>query len=149
MLLSFFQYNRWANSLIINELVNFERIEKIEHLFSHILNAHRIWNSRAVGESPFVLPFDLVGKTLWDKIDHDNYLDSIKILSKVQHGTEVAYHNTQKEHFNILLEDLFLHIINHSTHHRGQIVSLIRESGHVPPVTDFIAWQRAGKPVIE
>ena len=35
------------------------------------------------------------------------------------------------------LAHLIQHTVNHSTHHRGQVVSLLRQLGHTPPNTGF------------
>ncbi len=32
------------------------------------------------------------------------------------------------------------HILNHSTYHRGQVVSLLRQLGHTPPSTDYLLF---------
>jgi uncharacterized damage-inducible protein DinB len=39
-----------------------------------------------------------------------------------------------------------VHLINHSTYHRGQIASLLRQMGYAPPWTDLGLWflERAG-----
>ncbi len=33
-----------------------------------------------------------------------------------------------------------VHLVNHSTYHRGQVVSLLRQLGYAPPSTDLIAF---------
>jgi uncharacterized damage-inducible protein DinB len=37
------------------------------------------------------------------------------------------------------------HILNHSTYHRGQVVSLLRQVGHTPPSTDYLLFVFARK----
>jgi uncharacterized damage-inducible protein DinB len=39
--------------------------------------------------------------------------------------------------------DAIHHCMNHSTYHRGQIVTIARSLGIIdPPSTDFMAWKR-------
>ena len=38
------------------------------------------------------------------------------------------------------LGESILHVVLHSTYHRGQVATRIREVGGEPPLTDFIAW---------
>jgi len=38
------------------------------------------------------------------------------------------------------LWQVLLHLVNHSTYHRGQVVSLLRQMGYPPPGTDLSAW---------
>ena len=44
------------------------------------------------------------------------------------------------------LGETILQVTAHSTYHRGQINSRLRELGNDPPLTDFIAWVWLGKP---
>ncbi|HEX8984059.1 MAG TPA: DinB family protein [Bryobacteraceae bacterium] len=37
---------------------------------------------------------------------------------------------------------LVLHIVNHGTHHRGQVSGFLRAMGHTPPKLDLIAFYR-------
>lgn len=41
------------------------------------------------------------------------------------------------------LGDLFRHVVNHSTYHRGQVATQLRQLGQAPPGTDLIAFLRA------
>jgi uncharacterized damage-inducible protein DinB len=38
------------------------------------------------------------------------------------------------------LGELVQHALNHSTFHRGQVVLLLRQMGHVPPPTDYAEY---------
>ena len=149
LLQSYFQYTRWANNLIINRLSEIKRIEKIEYLFSHMLNTHRIWNARALGEQASVLPFDSIGRLGWNDVDAQNLAISIEILDAKKPEEAIIYLDTNGTEFQTTVQDIFLHLGNHHTHHRGMIVNMIREAGHVPPTTDYVAWERAGKPIVE
>lgn len=42
---------------------------------------------------------------------------------------------------NVLWE-ILMHIVQHGTYHRGQIALLVRDSGGVPPSTDFSTYLR-------
>jgi uncharacterized damage-inducible protein DinB len=44
------------------------------------------------------------------------------------------------------LGETLLQLPLHSTYHRGQVNTRIRELGGTPPLVDFIAWVWAGKP---
>lgn len=44
------------------------------------------------------------------------------------------------------LAETMLQVTSHSSHHRGQINTRVRELGEAPPLTDFIAWVWLGKP---
>ena len=44
------------------------------------------------------------------------------------------------------LHETLLQVAMHSTYHRGQVNTRLRELGGEPPLTDFIAWIWSGKP---
>ncbi len=62
-------------------------------------------------------------------------------------GHVVQYRSLKKELFKTPVGDVLTHVFNHSTYHRGQLVTLLRQAGVSRiPGTDYIAWQRsAGK----
>jgi uncharacterized damage-inducible protein DinB len=45
--------------------------------------------------------------------------------------------------------ETLLQVAMHSTHHRGQVNTRLREVGGEPPLTDFIVWVWSGKPAPE
>jgi len=56
----------------------------------------------------------------------------------------VAYKNSKGEAYDSLVRDILTHVFMHSTYHRGQIASDMRQAGHVPAYTDFIHGVRQG-----
>jgi uncharacterized damage-inducible protein DinB len=46
----------------------------------------------------------------------------------------------------VTLGESLLQVLLHSTYHRGQIATRIRELGGEPPLTDFIAWAWKERP---
>ncbi len=47
------------------------------------------------------------------------------------------------------LAETILQITSHTTYHRAQVNTRLRELGAEPPLTDFIAWVWMGKPAAE
>lgn len=56
---------------------------------------------------------------------------------------EFIYYNSKKEKFKQATYQVLLHMFNHATYHRGQMVTMLRqlEVGNIP-TTDFIVWSR-------
>ena len=54
-----------------------------------------------------------------------------------------AYRNTKKEEFKQPVFEMLLHLYNHGTYHRGQLVTMLRQLGADKiPATDFIGFAR-------
>lgn len=47
------------------------------------------------------------------------------------------------------LAETAFQVTSHSTYHRGQVNTRMRELGGEPPLVDFIAWVWFGKPAAE
>jgi uncharacterized damage-inducible protein DinB len=54
----------------------------------------------------------------------------------------MEYFDLQGRQWAQPLWQILLHVVNHSTHHRGQISGFLRALGKTPPPLDFIAFVR-------
>jgi uncharacterized damage-inducible protein DinB len=56
------------------------------------------------------------------------------------------YYNRKKEHFKMPIYQMLHHVFNHSTYHRGQLVTMLRQLGvEKLPSTDFSTWTMGKK----
>lgn len=139
-----FEYNHHTNQklwAIFNENPN-KTSEKSMKLYSHILNAHHIWNSRinAVQATYEVWKLHPIQNCM--DIDKANYENSLLILDKFDLNEIMNYKTTNGLAFNNSIRDTLFHVINHSTYHRGQIASDFRQNGLEPLVSDYIFYKR-------
>jgi len=74
---------------------------------------------------------------------------SLQWLAWVQKSNEPAlmhefiYRNSKKQQFKQPVYEMLLHLFNHATYHRGQLVTILRQLGVTTiPNTDFIAFSR-------
>ena len=144
LFISQFEYNHSLNQKL-NELflINADRIsEQSVKLFSHILNAHHIWNSRIEQRQPTVGVWDITPMYTWQEMDRKNYEDSLIILSTHNLEAEISYRTSGGEPFTSYVKDILFHIINHSTHHRAQIAMEFRNAAIEPLVSDYIFYKR-------
>ncbi|HUP48779.1 MAG TPA: DinB family protein [Thermoanaerobaculia bacterium] len=42
--------------------------------------------------------------------------------------------------------DVLFHVVNHSNYHRGQLITMLRQVGAIPPGTDLIVYRRESPP---
>ena len=79
-----------------------------------------------------------------DALD-DAALDRAVILPWAAHLTE----RFGRHPLPTTMRETMLQVPMHSTYHRGQINTRLRELGAEPPLTDYIAWLWMGKPAAE
>lgn len=139
-----FDYNHHMNMKILAFISDaFDIIpEKSIQLFSHILNAHHIWNCRIHSETPQFGVWDPQTLITMSTTNMHNYEISLKIIQEMDINQTVVYKNTQGQEYENTIRDILFHVINHGTYHRGQIATDFRKNGLEPLATDYIFWKR-------
>lgn len=117
--------------------------EKSIALFSHILNAHHIWNARIWQRKSEFEVWQVHDVKAWVDIHYENQRSSFEITSNTDDFEKrIDYENSKGRLFTNTVQDMLFHIINHSAHHRGQIAMDFRSKDIEPPVTDYIFYKR-------
>ena len=139
-----FEYTHHCNRLVIDVLCKNPEIytEKISLLTSHTLNAHHIWNHRLFGVNPALSVWQLLEINNLHTINNENFEHTNELLQKKKLTEAINYTNSKGQSFTNTAEEIFFHIINHSTYHRGQLVSQLKTQGVEPIVTDYIFYKR-------
>lgn len=142
--LELFAYGHHYNQQLADILIASEEsvTEKPVSLYSHILNAHHIWNNRIAGHTPLFGVWELHSIRDFKEIDRANYNFSVSLLNSRELDEEMHYRNTKGLEFTNGIRDILFHIINHSTYHRGQIATEFRKTGIEPLATDYIWYKR-------
>jgi uncharacterized damage-inducible protein DinB len=139
-----FEYNNHFNQKLADVFSESpdKTSEKAIKLFNHLLNAHQIWNNRIQPkQTPFGV-WELNAVQDLKNIDASNYEQTLFILDNFDLNTPIKYTNSKGDTFSNSIQDIYFHVINHSTHHRGQIASEFRQYGLNPLVTDYIFYKR-------
>lgn len=129
-------YDDESNRQLIIRLEEYEDLISpyITRQFSHILNVHHIWISRLLNRNPESSDWDLLPFSSWEKFAALNHLQTKEFLRF--HSIQEICHYTSSEGIKNSKQaaDILLHIFNHSTHHRAQIIREMSEKG-IPPST--------------
>jgi uncharacterized damage-inducible protein DinB len=138
-------YTLWANTRIMDALVGRCNGEAVR-LVNHIIGAQDEWLSRLDVEfnRRWAL-FDLRSLPECRKGNAHSVAGWLDYLSRIDDAAldvEVGYQNSAGIPYKNLRRDIIAHVLNHSTHHRAQIATLIRQSGGTPPATDYIFYLR-------
>lgn len=139
-----FDYNFYCNKKLIEECNKLGNVpEKSISLFSHVLNAHHIWNARIIGKPPEYKVWQVHAIKDWGDIHYENQRSSFEITTNADDfEVRIDYENTEGRLFTNTLQDILFHIINHSTHHRSQISMDFRGNDLEPIPLDFIFYKR-------
>ncbi len=139
-----FDYNFYCNKTLIQEFDKMKKVpEQSATFFNHILNAHHIWNHRLLQKEHGFDPWHEHQMSAWEDIHYDNQRTSFEIITNTDDfETRIDYETTKGQLFINDLKDILFHIINHSTHHRGQIATDLRKNNIVPQELDFIFYKR-------
>lgn len=138
-----FAYHRHFNQEVIGVLMENQEVisARTIPLYSHVINAHQIWNSRILGGESFGVN-DVHSLEECARYDQSNYLNSLKVLDSRDLNERIAYQNSKGGSYENTIQEMLFQVVNHTTHHRGQIISDLRQSGIAPPVTDYIWYKR-------
>jgi len=139
-LIELFDYNKAMNDQFIEEKK--DGPEESKRLFSHILNAHNIWNARIKEIGATLTPWEVHDTNAWHLMNEMNHRLTSEILMNRGLSEQLVYQNTKGVQFENKLSDILFHILNHGTHHRAQIMLALRQDGQDPLITDYIFYKR-------
>jgi uncharacterized damage-inducible protein DinB len=144
-------YTRWATERLLQAVSeiptdhlthDFKTSERtIVSTLAHNFGADRIWLQRVTGGSPttFLTDDERQIATLqreWPVI-FDAWPGVLGEPDRV-----VAYRDMSGNPYSSPLWQIVLHVVNHGTHHRGQVSGFLRSLGHTPPQLDLIRYYR-------
>ncbi len=142
-----FNYDQYANSLILQCILELNAPEKQVQLMAHLLATQQVWLNRCKG-----LP--VANGVIWPdwKIEtfasiipknHLDWIDFIDQQKPEDFNKIISYQNSKGERFQNQLSDIMAHVINHGTHHRAQIGQHLKLAGLKQlPVTDYVFYLR-------
>jgi uncharacterized damage-inducible protein DinB len=142
-----FQYDRWGNQSALASLNSVAgSIEKPLKVFSHVIGAQRVWRARFVNSSPpDVKPWPALTleecQAALDEV-YASWVELLGGLTEERLGQDLVYRTTQGVEFKTPIRDVLIHLLMHSTYHRGQVAAAVRESGGKPALTDYVVYVR-------
>jgi uncharacterized damage-inducible protein DinB len=150
-----FVYSEWANALVLDAAARLSGEEftrglgnsfpSVRDTLVHLLFAEWVWLRRWRGESPRVVldpaefpDVERVRARLAEVARERAEL--IDGLGDADLEAVVAYVNAKGEEWRYPLGRMMQHVVNHSTYHRGQIVTMLRQLGAGAPSTDLLYY---------
>ena len=150
-----YDFNRWANGRVLEaaEKLTPEQFTKdlrnsfpsVRDTLVHIMGAEWIWLERWKGNSPKALlgatefPTVLSIKKRWEEIERDQ-MKFITAVTDESLKKVVGYTNLKGDPYRYPMWQMLQHLVNHSTYHRGQITTMLRQLGAKPLATDLLVF---------
>jgi uncharacterized damage-inducible protein DinB len=155
-----FDYNSWATARMFSaaEALTAEQLAaplvssfpSLMATLSHIVVTEWVWLQRWLGVSPTAPPAWAAEPSLRELKTQLAAVEAERAAflaerTEADLSEVVSYRGIDGQAFALPLGELIRHVVNHSTYHRGQLVTLLRQLGHTPPSTDFTRYLRETK----
>ena len=150
-----FDYSEWANAQVLDAAARLSAEEftralgnsfpSVRDTLVHLLFAEWVWLRRWRGESPRVVldPAEFADaesvRARLAEVARDR-AELLAGLGDADLDRVVAYVNAKGEEWRYPLGRMMQHVINHSTYHRGQVVTMLRQLGATAPSTDLLYY---------
>jgi uncharacterized damage-inducible protein DinB len=109
----------------------------------HTVGGEWVWLMRWKGTSPTAFPAS-DGITnqpailrVWSEVDAEREV-WLQTLTEASLDTMISYRSFAGVDFTFPLWQMMRHLVNHSSYHRGQVATMLRQLGHKPLSTDLI-----------
>jgi uncharacterized damage-inducible protein DinB len=154
-------YNKWANKRILEVITPMTQEQVMQDMGSsfpslyktvlHMADAESIWWQRVHLAEHVEVLFDRYTGTMdelatkWMDIS-SKWEEWVKQSKEVALGHVFAYQNSRREQFKQPVYQVLMHLFNHQSYHRGQLVTMLRQlKVEKIPSTDLILFMRQGK----
>lgn len=149
-------YSAWASNRLLEaaSLLSHEELTRdfqtadknVVSTLAHAFAADRIWLARIQGNPPaaFIGDTDRQLGTLqseWPALQQ-RWKQWAAPLTDQDVLAKISYKDLKGNPYTTPLWQIMLHVVNHATHHRGQVAGFLRSMGRTPPPLDLIAFYR-------
>ncbi len=123
----------------------------LKGMLAHIYGADRVWFERWKGGSPARLYGDADFASLaelrkaWDALEAEQKA-FVTSLGTADLKKTHDYKATNGKPFSQPLWQMLQHVVNHATHHRSEIATMLTMTSGSPPGTDMTIFYRQPKP---
>ena len=149
-------YSAWASNRMLEAAskLNEEELSRdfntsdktVAGTLAHAFAADRVWLGRIQGNPPasFIDDNDRrldVLRQEWPALQQ-RWKQWAAPLADRDVLPKISYKDLKGNPYQTPLWQIMLHVVNHATHHRGQVSGFLRAMGHTPPPLDLIAFYR-------
>ena len=160
LLVSFTHYEYWANERLLQVIMELTEEQQQQEIISsfpsvhktflHIWDASTIWWQRLQKAEEIIVPslsfhpsLEDVEKGLLNQ--NRDWIAWVKDVSEEELESILPYKSMKGDSYAQPVKEIVLHLNNHGTYHRGQLVTMLRQLGVTKiPQVDYILFSRSG-----
>jgi uncharacterized damage-inducible protein DinB len=153
-----YDYHCWANrrlfevasalgpEAVTRDMGKHWSVPTLKGMLAHVYGADAIWLTRWKGASPTRIPGDADFPALgdlrpkWDALEAEQRA-FVEGLTEADLARPVTYRNTEGAQFTVALGPLLQHVVNHATHHRSELATMITLVSGSPPDTGINTYR--------
>jgi len=150
-----YAYNSWATHRAFDaaQSLSPEQLERdlgnsfasLKATFTHLVGAEWIWLERWQGRWPAELPqvaefsdFEALRQKLEEvRSERERWLS---VLREDDLSKDLRYRNLRGQFYSYPLWQQLAHVVNHSTYHRGQVATMLRQLGAAAASSDLLLY---------
>ena len=149
-------YQQWANDRLFAALGSLDPaqlsspqglfFDSIHHTTDHIMQVGRLWCARLRGE-PYQADFKRILYPDWNQLIEMTQSQSAELSLLLEacdetfFGERLAFTSSNGQAREMWVRDVLTHMMNHQTHHRGQISAVITRLGGTAPERDYFYYK--------
>jgi uncharacterized damage-inducible protein DinB len=146
------RYSAWASQRLIDAAFDLDAEllhrdvgvpnKSLHGTLAHVLMADRVWFARVTGvvlANPREQTEPI--ETEWPRV-LGQWQSLAEAWTDADLASVVSYKDMQGNPYETPLVQIVMHVVNHATLHRGQVMAMFRQLGVAPPPTDLIFFYR-------
>jgi uncharacterized damage-inducible protein DinB len=143
------RYSAWASRRVLDAVIALPEEQRGRNMGSshggllgtlnHILFGDRIWIARILDTT--IEPSGEPIEVEWTAVQKrwDDWASSVTDDDLARRIDYKDFHGAARQS---AASEIVMHVVNHATLHRGQVMSMLRQLGIAPPQTDLITFYR-------
>jgi uncharacterized damage-inducible protein DinB len=151
------EFHAWATQKVLDSVAPLSKEELLRDMqtshssvwgtLDHTYRADALWLKRLQGEGNATLASvdaaeDLAGlRRIWSDTQA-GFISFAGSLNDTDWTRGIEYRFLSGQEGSSPIYETLLHVVNHGTFHRGQIVGMLRQLGAKPIATDFLTYVR-------
>ncbi len=139
------EYESWANNMVIKAISEADSPEdRVYEILSHLVISPNNWLKKMLKEASIYKSWDRLTLADCRSLSQENLLKwKDYIMNKTEKELEqYIFFSFMGVSAKISIEDFLIHLVNHSSYHRGQIIMKLKGKLAPLPLCTYIAYAK-------